>query len=49
VIKIQTARRKQKAPKARLKEIGGTGHFLMLEKPVEVVSEIRGFLEETGL
>jgi hypothetical protein len=35
----------QKAPGARLKEIGGAGHFLMLGKPAEVASEIRGFLE----
>jgi hypothetical protein len=26
-----------------LKEIGGAGHFLMLEKPAEVASEIRAF------
>lgn len=39
----------QKAPNARLKEIGGAGHFLMLGNPAEVVGEIRGFLEEMGL
>jgi pimeloyl-ACP methyl ester carboxylesterase len=38
----------QKAPKARLKEIGGAGHFLMLGKPAEVASEIRCFLEGMG-
>lgn len=36
----------RKAPNARLKEIGGAGHFLMLGKPAEVASEIRAFLEE---
>ena len=36
----------RKAPNARLKEIGGAGHFLMLGKPAEVANEIRGFLEE---
>jgi pimeloyl-ACP methyl ester carboxylesterase len=39
----------KKAPNARLKEIGGAGHFLMLGRPAEVASEIRGFLEEMGL
>jgi pimeloyl-ACP methyl ester carboxylesterase len=38
----------QKAPNARLKEIGGAGHFLMLGKPAEVANEIRAFLEELG-
>jgi pimeloyl-ACP methyl ester carboxylesterase len=38
----------RKAPNARLKEIGGAGHFLMLGKPAEVANEIRGFLEEVG-
>jgi pimeloyl-ACP methyl ester carboxylesterase len=38
----------QKTSKARLKEIGGAGHFLMLGKPVEVASEIREFLEDVG-
>ena len=33
------------APNARLKEIDGAGHFLMLGKPAEVAREIRGFLE----
>jgi len=36
----------RKAPNARLKEIGGAGHFLMLGKPAEVANEIRDFLEE---
>jgi pimeloyl-ACP methyl ester carboxylesterase len=36
---------RRRAPNARLKEIGGAGHFLMLGKPAEVASEIRGFLE----
>lgn len=36
----------RKAPNARLKEIGGAGHFLMLGKPAEVASEIRSFLDE---
>jgi pimeloyl-ACP methyl ester carboxylesterase len=39
----------QKAPKARLKEIGGAGPFLMSGKPAEVASEIRSFLGEAGL
>jgi len=39
----------QKAQFARLKEIGGAGHFLILGKPEEVANEIRGFLEETGV
>jgi pimeloyl-ACP methyl ester carboxylesterase len=39
----------QKAPDARLKEIGAAGHFLMLGKPAEVAGEIRGFLKEIGL
>ena len=39
---------KQKAPNALFKEIGGAGHFLMLGKPAEVASEIRGFLEGMG-
>jgi pimeloyl-ACP methyl ester carboxylesterase len=39
----------KKAPNARLKEIGGAGHFLMLGRPAEVASEIRTFLEEMGL
>jgi esterase len=38
----------RRAPNARLKEIGGAGHFLMLGRPAEVASEIGGFLEETG-
>jgi esterase len=38
----------QKAPNARLKEIGGAGHFLMLGNPAEVAREIRSLLEETG-
>jgi hypothetical protein len=33
----------RKAPNARLKEIGGGGHFLMLGKPAEVANEIRCF------
>jgi|SRR5262245_33733249 len=36
----------QKAPNARLKELSGAGHFLMLGKPAEVASEIRRFLAE---
>ena len=36
----------RKAPNARLKEISGAGHFLMLGKPAEVANEIRDFLEE---
>ncbi|MCI0663700.1 MAG: alpha/beta hydrolase [Acidobacteria bacterium] len=39
----------QKAPNARLKEIGGAGHFLMLGKPADLANEIRGFLKDTGL
>jgi pimeloyl-ACP methyl ester carboxylesterase len=39
----------QKQPNARLKEIGGAGHFLMLGKPAEVAGEIRGLLKEIGL
>jgi pimeloyl-ACP methyl ester carboxylesterase len=39
----------QKSPKARWKEIGGAGHFMMLGKPAEVASEIREFLEDLGL
>jgi len=39
----------QKAPNARLKEIGGAGHFLMLGRPAEVAIAIRSFLEETAL
>jgi esterase len=39
----------RKAPNARLKEISGAGHFLMLGKPAEVASEIRAFLKELGL
>lgn len=38
----------RRAPNARLKEITGAGHFLMLGKPSEVASEIRGFLEGIG-
>jgi esterase len=37
----------QKALNARLKEIGGAGHFLMLGRPAEVARTIRSFLEET--
>ena|GEM_PF-2541023 len=33
-------------PNAWLKEINGTGHFLMLGRPAEVASEIRCFLED---
>jgi pimeloyl-ACP methyl ester carboxylesterase len=39
----------RRAPNARLREIVGAGHFLMLGKPAEVASEIRGFLEGIGL
>ncbi len=39
----------RKAPKARLKEISGAGHFLMLGKPAEVADEIRSFLIGMGL
>jgi pimeloyl-ACP methyl ester carboxylesterase len=38
----------RRAPDAWLKEIGGAGHFLMLGRPAEVASEIRGFLGEIG-
>jgi len=38
----------RKAPNARLKEISGAGHFLMLGKPAEVASEIRCFGEGMG-
>jgi esterase len=38
----------RRAPNARLKEIGGAGHFLILGKPAEVASEIRGFLDGIG-
>jgi hypothetical protein len=38
----------QKAPNARLKEIGGAGHFLMLGNPAEVAREIGSFLDEIG-
>jgi pimeloyl-ACP methyl ester carboxylesterase len=39
----------QKTPNARLKEIEGAGHFLMLGKPAEVANEIRIFLDEMVL
>jgi pimeloyl-ACP methyl ester carboxylesterase len=39
----------QKTPNARLKEIAGAGHFLMLSKPAEVANEIRFFLDEMVL
>jgi len=39
----------QKAPNARLKDIGGARRSPMLGKPAEVASENRGFLEEAGL
>jgi pimeloyl-ACP methyl ester carboxylesterase len=39
---------KRRAPDARLKEIGGAGHFMILGRPAEVASEISGFLGEMG-
>jgi pimeloyl-ACP methyl ester carboxylesterase len=39
----------RRATNARLREIGGAGHFLMLGKPAEVAAEIRSFLEGEGL
>jgi pimeloyl-ACP methyl ester carboxylesterase len=49
VMSRQTAEEmSRRAPNARLNEIGGAGHFLMLGRPAEVASEIRGFLGEIG-
>jgi esterase len=39
----------QKAPNARLQEVGGAGHFLMLGRPAEVANAIRRFLDDIGL
>jgi pimeloyl-ACP methyl ester carboxylesterase len=38
----------RRAPNARLKEIRGAGHFLILGKPAEVANEIRDFFDGIG-
>jgi pimeloyl-ACP methyl ester carboxylesterase len=38
----------QHIPDSRLVLIGGAGHMVMLEKPLEIVENIRGFLQRLG-